>query len=219
LNTSTDSLPLFPDSESPSEADPLFHEKLLRTAGHGLVAGVDEAGRGPLAGPVVAAAVILSDGPLIEGIRDSKKMTAKAREAAFDAINRQATAVSVGIVSPAYIDQFNILQATLQAMRQAVLTLGPQPDYLLVDGTHTIPVPLRQRCLKRGDQISRSISAASIIAKVYRDRIMRSYDERYPRYGFRCHKGYGTKRHLAAIRTHGPCPIHRLTFRGVAADD
>jgi len=172
-----------------------------------------------LAGPVVAAAVILSDGRRLEGIRDSKKMTAKAREEAFDVINRRAAAVSVGIVSRAYIDQFNILQATLQAMRQAVLTLAPQPDYLLVDGTHAVPVPLRQRCLKKGDQISRSISAASIIAKVYRDRIMRSYDELYPLYGFRHHKGYGTKRHLAAIRRHGPSPIHRVTFRGVAADD
>ena len=146
-------------------------------------------------------------------------MTARAREEAFDAINRQAAAVSVGIVSPAYIDQFNILRATLQAMRQAVLTLAPLPDYLLVDGTHSVPVPLQQRCLKKGDQISRSISAASIIAKVYRDRIMRSYDERYPRYGFQRHKGYGTKQHLAAIRAHGPSPIHRLTFKGVAADD
>ncbi len=219
MSTSTESLPLFPDSESPSEADPLFHERLLRTAGYGLVAGVDEAGRGPLAGPVVAAAVILSDDRLLEGIRDSKKMTAKAREKAFDDINRQAAAVSVGIMLPAYIDQFNILQAALQAMRQAVLTLVPQPDYLLVDGIHSVPVPLRQWCLKRGDQISRSISAASIIAKVYRDRIMCSYDKRYPRYGFRRHKGYGTKEHLAAIRAHGPSPIHRLTFKGVAADD
>lgn len=192
---------------------------MLRTAGYGLVAGVDEAGRGPLAGPVVAAAVILSDDRLLEGIRDSKKMTAKAREKAFDDINRQAAAVSVGIMLPAYIDQFNILQAALQAMRQAVLTLVPQPDYLLVDGIHSVPVPLRQWCLKRGDQISRSISAASIIAKVYRDRIMCSYDKRYPRYGFRRHKGYGTKEHLAAIRAHGPSPIHRLTFKGVAADD
>ena len=196
-----------------------MYERLLRTAGYGLVAGIDEAGRGPLAGPVVAAAVILSDGRLLEGIRDSKKMTAKAREEAFDAINQHAAAVSVGIMPPVYIDQFNILQATLQAMRQAVLTLVPQPDYLLVDGTHSVPLPLRQRCLKKGDQISRSISAASIIAKVYRDRIMCSYDERYPRYGFRRHKGYGTKQHLAAIKAHGPSPIHRLTFRGVVADD
>ena len=133
-------------------------------------------------------------------------MTAKAREAAFGVINRQAAAVSVGIASRAFIDQFNILQATLQAMRRAVLTLVPQPDYLLVDGIHSVPVPLRQRCLKKGDQ-------------VYRDRIMRSYDELYPLYGFRHHKGYGTKRHLAAIRRHGPSPIHRVTFRGVAADD
>lgn len=192
---------------------------MLRTAGYGLVAGVDEAGRGPLAGPVVAAAVIFSDGPLHEGIRDSKKMTAKARAEAFDVIDRQAAAVSVGIVSSAYIDQFDILRATLQAMRQAVLTLAPQPDYLLVDGTHAVPVPLRQRCLKKGDQISRSISAASIIAKVYRDRIMCSYDEQYPCYGFRHHKGYGTKQHLVAIRCHGPSPIHRMTFRGVAAND
>ena len=146
-------------------------------------------------------------------------MTAKARAEAFDVIDREAAAVSVGIVSPAYIDQFDILRATLQAMRQAVLTLAPQPDYLLVDGIHAVPVPQRQRCLKKGDQISRSISAASIIAKVYRDRIMCSYDERYPYYGFRHHKGYGTKQHLAAIRAHGPSPIHRATFRGVGADD
>ena len=219
MKPSIDSLPLFPDSESPSEADPLFHERTLRTAGYGLVAGVDEAGRGPLAGPVVAAAVILSDGWLHERIRDSKRMTAKARTEAFDVIDREAAAVSVGIVSPAYIDQFDILRATLQAMRQAVLTLAPQPDYLLVDGIHAVPLPLRQRCLKKGDQISRSISAASIIAKVYRDRIMCSYDEQYPYYGFRHHKGYGTKQHLAAIRCHGPSPIHRMTFRGVAAND
>jgi len=212
-------LSLFPESISSTKCDPFFYECLARKAGHSVIAGIDEAGRGPLAGPVVAAAVILPQGIELAGIRDSKKMSAKAREDAFPVIHRQAVAMAVGVVSHRYIDAFNILQASLEAMRRAVLALDPRPEFLLVDGTHCIPLPLLQRCLKKGDQISRSISAASVVAKVYRDRIMRSYHEMYPGYGFDRHKGYGTRAHLAALRQYGTCPVHRLTFRRVLGLD
>lgn len=180
-----------------------------------MICGVDEAGRGPLAGPVVAAAVIIGDGCELTGVRDSKKMTAKAREEAFPAIHRQALATGIGVVSHKYIDEFNILKASLEAMRLAVLALGQWPEFLLVDGINTVPLSIPQKCLKKGDQISRSISAASVLAKVYRDRIMCSYHEMYPVYGFDKHKGYGTRRHLEALRQCGPSPIHRYSFKGV----
>jgi ribonuclease HII len=210
-----DTLSLFPKSDFPPEIDVLYHESLARRYGYHSIAGVDEAGRGPLAGPVVAGAVILSEGINLEGVRDSKEMTAKAREEAFLLITEKVTAFGVGVVSPEYIDRFNILKAALDAMKQAVLSLSPAADFLLVDGTHPVPVSVPHKCLIGGDRISLSISAASVIAKVYRDRIMRCYDDMYPCYGFRENKGYATARHLAAIRAHGPCPIHRLTFRGV----
>lgn len=183
-------------------------------AGYRLVAGVDEAGRGPLAGPVVAAAVIIPVGERLSGIKDSKKLTERAREKAFSLINDRALAISIGVVSPKFIDEFNILKATLRAMKQAALALAPSPEYLLIDGINAVPVSIPQKCLKKGDQLSQSISAASIMAKVYRDRIMHSYHERYPEYGFSKHKGYGTKHHLAAIERYGPSPIHRLTYNG-----
>jgi ribonuclease HII len=195
--------------------DPFFYEDLARKAGYGLIAGVDEAGRGPLAGPVVAAAVILPQGIELAGVRDSKKMTAKAREEAFLIINRQALGSGIGVVSNGYVDKFNVLKASLEAMRRAVLALDPQPEFLLVDGINSVPLQIPQRCLKKGDQISKSISAASVVAKVYRDRIMASYHERYPAYGFAKHKGYGTRRHLETLKKFGPCPVHRLTFKGV----
>lgn len=180
-----------------------------------MIAGVDEAGRGPLAGPVVAAAVMIPEGTSVEGVRDSKKMTAKARERAFDEILDAAIYVSIGVVSHGFIDQFNILKAALEAMKRAVLALEPAPDYLLVDGIQRVPVSMPQMPLKKGDQISHSISAASVMAKVYRDRIMRAYHGQFPGYGFFNNKGYGTAQHLRAIKEHGPCPIHRRTFRGV----
>lgn len=169
-----------------------------------------------MAGPVVAAAVIIPRGTDLAGVRDSKKMTAGAREKAFVDIHRQALAVGIGVVSHNYIDRFNILEASLDAMRRAVSGLDPQPEFLLIDGNHMVPLPIPQRCLKRGDQISRSISAASVVAKVYRDRIMRSYHRMYPLYDFDRNKGYGTRGHLHALRQYGASPIHRKTFRGVA---
>lgn len=213
---SNKNLTLFPGSEFPSETDALFHESMARRSGFHLIAGVDEAGRGPLAGPVVAAAVILPEGAALEGVRDSKAMTAKAREEAFSLIAAAALAIGVGVVSARHIDTINILKASLDAMKQAVLWLEPAPDFVLVDGTHPVPVPTAHRCLVGGDRISLSISAASVVAKVYRDRIMRAYHAIYPQYGFLENKGYGTAGHLAAIKAHGACPIHRMSFRGVA---
>jgi ribonuclease HII len=134
-------------------------------------------------------------------------------------INDAAIAVGIGVVSHQFIDEFNILRASLEAMKRAVLFLDASPEYLLIDGIHTIPLPTPQKCLKKGDQISLSIGAASVMAKVYRDRIMRSYDELFPVYGFSKNKGYGTSGHLEALRQHGPTPIHRRTFRGVCSVD
>jgi ribonuclease HII len=212
-------LPLFPESALPESIDVLFFETMARSAGYSLVAGVDEAGRGPLAGPVVAAAVILPERARIEGVRDSKEMTERAREKAFSEIHENAVAVSVGVVSTGYIDRFNILKASLEAMRLSVASLDPAPDFFLVDGIHPVPVPLPQRCIKKGDRLSLSISAASVVAKVYRDRIMRCYHDMFPEYGFCENKGYGTRSHLAALRSHGACPLHRTTFKGVLRGD
>ena len=192
-----------------------LYEFKARRAGYFSVAGVDEAGRGPLAGPVVAAAVILPEDIELNGVKDSKKMSERARKEAFSLIRDNAFAISVGVVSHRYIDAFNILKASLEAMKRAVLSLGSTPEYLLVDGIHSIPVSIPQRCVKKGDQRCQSISAASIVAKVYRDRIMRCYHDRFPEYGFKENKGYGTRRHRAAIRRYGPCPVHRFTFKAV----
>lgn len=193
----------------------MFYEDMARSEGYGLVAGVDEVGRGPLAGPVVAAAVIIQERITLPGIKDSKKMTEKARDRAFFLINEKALAVGIGVVSHSSIDRINILKASLKAMKQAVLSLAPAPDYILVDGIHNIPVSIPQKCLKKGDQLSQSISAASIIAKVYRDRIMCSFHELFPEYGFLQNKGYGTAHHRSVLRKYGPSPIHRMTFKGV----
>lgn len=219
MTHSIDNLRLFPDNSIHSEVDPFYYEDLARKNGYKWIAGVDEAGRGPLAGPVVAAAVIIPEGIILKGIKDSKKMTEKAREKAFEEISKIALAVSVGVVSHKSIDQINILNATLAAMKQAVLALDPIPDHILVDGIHKIPVAIPQKCIIKGDQICRSISAASIIAKVYRDRIMYSYHNLFPEYGFLRHKGYGTAKHRSIIKHLGPSPIHRLTFRGVKIID
>jgi ribonuclease HII len=198
--------------------DVLGHEKVLEKEGYRLIAGIDEAGRGPLAGPVVAAAVILSPGARLEGVRDSKTMTPSARERALERIKKAAFSFGLGVVSHREIDEANILKATLEAMKRAVLALDAEPDFLLVDGIHPVPMSIRQRCLVKGDSRSLSISAASVLAKVYRDRIMDACHHTYPGYGFDQNKGYGTREHMLALRRLGPCPIHRLTFKGVCSD-
>jgi ribonuclease HII len=188
-----------------------------RAAGCQWVAGVDEAGRGPLAGPVVAAAVILPANDVIPGLQDSKQLTLQQRERAYAAILCQAVSFGVGTVSHAYIDQHNILRATLEAMRQAAHQLVPCPELVFVDGTMTFSGSLVQRTLVQGDARCASVAAASIVAKVTRDRLMAAYARRYPAYGFEAHKGYPTREHYRRLRLHGPCAIHRLSFRGVRA--
>jgi ribonuclease HII len=215
LIISDKNLPLFPASGAQGSFDPFFHESTAREHGYVLIAGVDEAGRGPLAGPVVAAAVIIPEDVKLPGVKDSKKMTEKARDKAFSLIRDKAISIGIGVISHRAIDESNILKASLEAMRQALLSLEPAPDFVLVDGIHKVGIKIPQKCIKRGDQLSHSISAASVVAKVYRDRIMSSYHEMFPEYGFHEHKGYGTARHLAALKQYGPCPIHRLTFKGV----
>lgn len=179
---------------------------------YGQICGIDEAGRGPLAGPVVAGAVILPKDCRILYINDSKKLSEKKREELFEVIQREALAVGVGVVSSERIDEINILQATYEAMRQAVNNLNVKPDILLNDAV-TIPgIPIKQVPIIKGDAKSITIGAASIIAKVTRDRMMYEYDKQYPEYGFAKHKGYGTRQHTEALRMYGPTPIHRLTF-------
>jgi ribonuclease HII len=191
------------------------YERALYQQGIDLIAGVDEAGRGCLAGPVVAAAVILPrDWDVIE-TNDSKQLSASRRETLFASIQARALSWGVGIISPDIIDHVNILQATYLAMEQAIAALSVKPHYVLLDAVTLPRVPIPQQGIIKGDSLSISIAAASIIAKVTRDRLMQDYDQQYPVYGFARHKGYGTKQHLHAIATHGPCPIHRKTFRGV----
>jgi len=200
---------------STDQFDILKFEKAATIKGFEQVAGIDEAGRGPLAGPVIAAAVILPAGLSITGVDDSKKLTPDKREKLFDIIMQQALSVGVGVISPEEIDRINILQATRRAMLAAVHNLSPQPDYLLIDGISTIDSAIPQKTIKKGDSLSLSIAAASIIAKVTRDRLMIDMDAQYPGYGFAGHKGYGSATHMDAIRRLGPTPIHRLTFGGV----
>jgi len=190
-------------------------EREARKNGYTAVAGIDEAGRGPLAGPVVSAAVILPESLPVSGIRDSKKLSPKKRERLFDEIHSHAIAVGVGIVSPADIDRMNILQASLWSMRLAVDQLRAVPDFLLIDGIFPISSDLPQQAIPKGDSLSISIAAASIVAKVTRDRIMDTYAEAYPEFEFLKNKGYPTPSHKAAIRRNGYCPIHRRTFKGV----
>lgn len=203
------------DLFSDSPPDLLAFERAAIGRGHRLVAGIDEAGRGPLAGPVVAAAVILPAGLLIPGVDDSKKLSPDKRERLFDLIGGQALSIGIGIGSAELIDRINILQATRFAMLKAVAHLSPQPDILLIDGISTIDSPLPQKTIKKGDSLSISIAAASIIAKVTRDRMMRDLDLLHPGYGLAGHKGYGCAAHLEAIRRLGPSPVHRLSFGGV----
>jgi ribonuclease HII len=178
-------------------------------------AGVDEAGRGPLAGPVVAAAVILPEGCEIDGLNDSKKLSPQRREHLFHQIKGLAIITGVGIVEPEEIDRINILRAALLAMEVAVKNLNPQPDYLLIDGNIRTSLLIPQETVIKGDSRCCSIAAASIIAKVIRDSIMDDYHKIYPEYNFKRHKGYPTQEHFDALRKFGPCPIHRRTFNGV----
>ena len=193
----------------------LEFESLARRQGFRVVAGLDEAGRGPLAGPVVAAAVVLPENLLIPGVNDSKKLSASRRSALYDRIMDEAVSVGVGICDSSTVDRINILQATLRAMEAAVNDLNLSPDCLLIDGISKTTLNVYQKTIKKGDSLSLSIAAASIIAKVTRDRMMEEYEREYPGYGFAGHKGYGSASHLAAIAAMGPTPIHRLTFRGV----
>lgn len=185
---------------------------------NGWLAGVDEAGRGPLAGPVVAAAVILPAKLDLAELRDSKLLTPRQRDRLFDVIVHGARAVAVGMMPARAIERFNILGATTRAMAKAVRRLRLEPAIVLIDGNQAAPqIHLPQRCIVKGDRYSASIAAASIVAKVSRDRIMQSLDRRFPGYGFARHKGYPTPQHYAALQRLGPCALHRMTFRGVAA--
>ena len=180
------------------------------------IAGIDEAGRGPLAGPVVAAAVIFPSKVNIPGLNDSKKLSANKREELFPKIQEISVAFGLAVVDQKVIDKINILQAARLAMKQAVETLKITPGLLLIDGNQKIDSTLNQWAIVKGDSRSLSIAAASVLAKVTRDRIMDSYHKLYPQYEFNRHKGYGTRLHRNLIQEHGPCPIHRSTFKGVS---
>lgn len=182
----------------------------------GLIAGVDEAGRGPLAGPVVAAAVILDPARPIAGLADSKKLSAVRREALAGLIRAHALAHAIAVVEAEEIDRINILQATLSAMREAIMALEPRPLLARVDGNHAPQVDLAVQTVIGGDRSDRAIGAASIIAKVHRDAVMDHWHEHYPDYGFDRHRGYPTRAHLSALERFGPCPAHRRSFRPVA---
>jgi ribonuclease HII len=195
--------------------DMLLHEREARLQGFQTVVGIDEVGRGPLAGPVVAAAVILPHIPSLQDVRDSKKLSAPKREMLYRKIHSRALCIGMGLVEPWEIDDVNILQATFQAMLHAVGELRVAPDFLLIDGPYRLPIDVAQKGIPQGDQKSLSIAAASIVAKVHRDALMARYHTLYPLYGFDRNKGYGTTEHLEAIRRHGPCPIHRMSFKGV----
>jgi ribonuclease HII len=188
-----------------------FYEERAKKSGYSIVAGIDEAGRGPLAGPVVAGAVIVRDTEFVERIDDSKKLTAKMRQRAFLEIMNRCD-VGIGVTSSEDIDRLNILNATLLAMKRAIEDLGKTPEYLLIDGKMDIHVPQKRTYLISGESKSISIAAASIIAKVFRDKLMEDEDRKYPQYGFKKHKGYGTKFHMESIKKHGLCPIHRESF-------
>ena len=205
-----------PVTKKPSEIERirrmLRFESVLWRRGNRAIAGLDEAGRGPLAGPVVAAAVIFDQTIFIPGIDDSKRLSPNKREMVFPIIQDQAIAWSVGVISEEEIDRNNILRASEQAMRDAIDALAVIPDHLLVDGRALPLVETEQTPIVKGDRKSFSIAAASILAKVIRDRLMIKYDRLYPDYGFALHKGYGTKKHVEAVNRYGPCAIHRKTF-------
>lgn len=188
------------------------YEHACYDEGYDIVCGVDEAGRGPLAGPVCAAAVILPRDLQIEGLNDSKKLTDKRRRALFDVITAQAVSYGIAFASEQEIDEINILQATFLAMRRALDQLSMRPAIVLIDGNRETDFGLPVRTIVKGDSLSANIAAASVLAKVTRDDFMLEQAQRYPQYGFDIHKGYGTRAHYEALRQYGPCPIHRRSF-------
>ena len=192
-----------------------YFERIYYGQGYQRIAGVDEVGRGPLAGPVVAAAVILPKEGIGQELFDSKAISSKKREALYESILSEALGIGIGIIGQDEIDRLNILQATLKAMALAIENLPILPDFVLIDGPHGPKVPIPQKPIRKGDQLSNSIAAASIIAKVTRDRMMLECHQKYPQYNFAKHKGYGTKEHRKAIEKFGICELHRKTFRGV----
>ena len=193
-------------------------ESKARECGYRIIAGIDEAGRGPLAGPVIAAAVILPPGYEHPEITDSKKLSLRKRERLYEVIERDAVSVGIGVVEAPVIDAVNILQATLLAMKDAVLELSPPPDYLLVDGLNRIDLIIPQETIIRGDSLSLSVASASIVAKVSRDRLMEMYHRQFPQYNFLRNKGYGTREHREAILKFGRSKIHRRSFRVAGID-
>lgn len=192
-----------------------YFERLYHGRGYRRIAGVDEAGRGPLAGPVVAAAVILPEDGIGQKLFDSKQIPSNKREALYEIIQSKALAIGVGVISHEEIDLLNILQASLKAMVQAIENLSLSPDFILIDGHQGLQFPVPQKPIRKGDRICNSIAAASIVAKVTRDRMMLECHQKYPQYNFARHKGYGTKEHRRAIERFGVCELHRKTFRGV----
>ncbi len=190
-------------------------EAAAQSAGFRIVAGLDEVGRGCLAGPVMAAAVVLPNGMILPGVADSKQLSAARREAVFPRILEAALAWAIGEASAEEVDAINILRATQLAMRRALEQLVPSADFLLIDGNQSLPLPVKQRTIVKGDSLCLSIASASILAKVTRDRWMIEQDSLYPGYGFVRHKGYGSPEHLRALERLGPCPLHRRSFRGV----
>ena len=192
--------------------DWLLYENEAYDKGYQYVCGVDEAGRGPLAGPVCAAAVILPKGLIIEGVNDSKKLTEKKREALFDVICEKALAYSIVFADVAEIEEVNILRSTMNAMKRAVEGLNIKADFAYIDGNTMPPIEIDGECVVKGDAKSMSVACASILAKVSRDRLMLEYAKEYPLYGFEKHKGYGTKLHTEALKEFGPCPVHRPSF-------
>ncbi len=187
-------------------------ERRAHQLGYRSIAGIDEVGRGPLAGPVIAAAVILPPNYRNKEIRDSKQLAAKKREKLSEIIRQDALSIGLGVVEASIIDEVNIFQATLLAMKEAALNLSLTPDYLLIDGSHRIFVSITQETIVKGDSLSVSVASASIIAKVSRDRIMEMYDRQFPQYNFLKNKGYATAEHIEALKKHGHCKIHRRSF-------
>jgi len=196
------------------QVDKLRYERALQEKGYAYIAGVDEVGRGPLAGPVVCAAVIMPLGAedIIDGVDDSKKLSEKKRTALAAKIKEKALWYTIVEVDEKRIDEINILEATKEGMKEALLTLPQAPDFVLTDGNMTLDIPFKQKSIVSGDALSYSIGAASILAKVYRDNLMDDYAKTYPMYAFEKNKGYGTAVHIAAIKEYGLCPIHRRTF-------